>query len=187
MNTSRKRPLSLCILGGRLCSRAKVQVTGKDRSHTKTIGHWTKLFLIDILLYKNKTSHGTLNIYFFCSELYQIPHMRKYIHVDHKGGLALQCNQSWWRNHKGTQNHVICRKTHLKRRVVALRISWRVCGCFEKHSTGKRKKNLRTVYLTAEIRQLFSDFPRPKLFLPLDRSSISFEDGGLLLALRTSH
>ena len=26
------------------------------RSHTETIGYWTKLFLIDILLYKNKTS-----------------------------------------------------------------------------------------------------------------------------------
>ena len=64
MNTSRKRTLSLCILGGRLHSRAKVQVTGKDRSHTKAIGHWTKLFLIDILLYKNKTSQGTSIIFF---------------------------------------------------------------------------------------------------------------------------
>ena len=34
------------------------------RSHTKTIGHWTKLFLIDILLYKNKTSQGTSIIFF---------------------------------------------------------------------------------------------------------------------------
>ena len=34
------------------------------RSHTKTIGHWTKLFLIDILLYKNKTSQGTSIIIF---------------------------------------------------------------------------------------------------------------------------
>ena len=50
------------------------------RSHTKTIGHWTGLFLIDILLYQNKTSQRTSIIFFFCSELYQIPHMT---HVDH--------------------------------------------------------------------------------------------------------
>ena len=34
------------------------------RSHTKTMGHWTKLFLIDILLNKNKTSQGTSIIFF---------------------------------------------------------------------------------------------------------------------------
>ena len=71
-------------------SQATGQVTGQTtghrsghrsdhRSHTKTIGHWTKLFLIGILLYKAKEPQ----LYFFCSELYQIPHMRKYIHVDH--------------------------------------------------------------------------------------------------------
>ena len=58
-----------------ICGGAKVQVTGHrpghrsghrsdHRSHTKTIGHWTKLFLIDILLYKNKTSQGTSIIFF---------------------------------------------------------------------------------------------------------------------------
>ena len=49
------------------CSGAKVQVTGHrsgHRSHTKTIGHWTKLFLIDILLHKNRTSQGTSIILF---------------------------------------------------------------------------------------------------------------------------
>ena len=34
------------------------------RSHTKTIGHWTNLFVIDILLSKNKTSQGTSIIFF---------------------------------------------------------------------------------------------------------------------------
>ena len=38
--------------------------TSDHRSHTKTIGHWTKLFLIDILLYKNRTSQGTSIIFF---------------------------------------------------------------------------------------------------------------------------
>ena len=43
------------------------QTTGHrsdHRSQTKTIGHWTKPFLIDILLYKNKTSQGTSIIFF---------------------------------------------------------------------------------------------------------------------------
>ena len=29
----------------------------------KTIGHWTKLFWTDVLLYKNKISQGTLMIF----------------------------------------------------------------------------------------------------------------------------
>jgi len=42
------------------------QVTGHrsgHRSHKKTIGHWTKLFWTDVLLYKNKISQGTLMIF----------------------------------------------------------------------------------------------------------------------------
>ena len=39
------------------------------------------------------------------------------------------------------------KKKRIKKwRVVVLRISWRFCGCFKKHSTGKHKENLRTVY-----------------------------------------
>ena len=34
------------------------------------------------------------------------------------------------------------RKLITKRSVVELRISWCVCGCFESHSTGKRRRNL---------------------------------------------
>ena len=61
---------------GQVTGQATGQVTGQITGHTKTIGHWTKLFLIGILLYKAKEPQ----LYFFCSELYQIPHMRKYIH-----------------------------------------------------------------------------------------------------------
>ena len=43
-------------------SQVKGQVTG-HRSHKKTIGHWTKLFWTDVLLYKNKISQGTLMIF----------------------------------------------------------------------------------------------------------------------------
>ena len=53
------------------CGGAKVQVsghrsgyrsqaTGQVTGHPKTIGHWTKLFWTDVLLYKNKISQGTL-------------------------------------------------------------------------------------------------------------------------------
>ena len=46
-------------------SGAKVQVTGhrpqvRSQVTQKTIGHWTKLFWTDVLLYKNKISQGTL-------------------------------------------------------------------------------------------------------------------------------
>ena len=43
-------------------SQVTGQVTG-HRSHKKTIGHWTKMFWTDVLLYKNKTSQGTLMIF----------------------------------------------------------------------------------------------------------------------------
>ena len=33
------------------------------RSHTKTLGYWTKLFWTDVLLYKNKVSQETLMIF----------------------------------------------------------------------------------------------------------------------------
>ena len=49
-------------------SGAKVQVTGhrpqvRSQVTQKTIGHWTKLFWTDVLLYKNKISQGTLMIF----------------------------------------------------------------------------------------------------------------------------
>ena len=55
------------LVTGQVRSEHRPQATGHrsgHRSHTKTIGHWTKLFLIDILLYKNKTSQGTSIIFF---------------------------------------------------------------------------------------------------------------------------
>ena len=66
-------------------SQATGQVTGQTaghrsdhRSHTKTIGHWTKLFLIDILLYKNKTSQGTSIIFFLFWTLPNSTHEKIY-------------------------------------------------------------------------------------------------------------
>ena len=48
-----------------------------------------------------------------------------------------------------------------------LRISWRFCGCFKKHSTGKHKENLRTVYNLFDHSNiaLSSDFPHLKTLL----------------------
>ena len=54
-----QKELSLASTGG-----AKVQATGhrpQIRSQ-KTIGHWTKLFWTDVLLYKNKISQGTWGV-----------------------------------------------------------------------------------------------------------------------------
>ena len=48
------------------------------RSHTKTIGHWTKMFLIDILLYKNKTSQRTSIIFFLFWTLPKPTHEKIY-------------------------------------------------------------------------------------------------------------
>ena len=44
--------------------RPQVRSQATDhRSHKKTIGHWTKLFWTDVLLYKNEISQGTLMIF----------------------------------------------------------------------------------------------------------------------------
>ena len=52
------------------------------------IVNWTKLFWIDVILYKNKTSQGT-SIIFFSFEVYQIPHVGKYFPVDHAGRTCI--------------------------------------------------------------------------------------------------
>ena len=44
------------------------------RSHTKIIGHWTKLFWTDVLPYKNKKSQKTFMIFLFFKQ-YLIPHV----------------------------------------------------------------------------------------------------------------
>ena len=48
--------------------QVRLQVTGhrpqvRSQVTQKTIGHWTKLFWTDVLLYKNKISQGTLMIF----------------------------------------------------------------------------------------------------------------------------
>ena len=143
MNTSRKRPLSLCILGGRSRSRAKVQVTGKDRSHTKTIGHWTKLFFIGILLYKIKQAKEPQ--FFLFWTLPNSTHEKIYSCWSCKEDLRYSITKF------GNEITKVCKITWFvekkrisKQRVIALRISWRVFGCFEQ-LMGKQRKNFRTV------------------------------------------
>ena len=62
----------------RVRSQGTGQVTGQITGHTKTTGHWTKLFLIDILLYKNKTSQGTSIIFFLFWTLPNSTHEKIY-------------------------------------------------------------------------------------------------------------
>ena len=79
-------------------SQATDQVTGQTtghrsghrsdhRSHAKTLGHWTKLFLIDILLYKNKTSQRTSIIFFLFWTLPDPTHEKIYSCLSRKEDL----------------------------------------------------------------------------------------------------
>ena len=52
------------------------QITGHTQKHTQNCS-WLTFYYTKIEQAKEP------QLYFFCSELYQIPHMRKYIHVDH--------------------------------------------------------------------------------------------------------
>ena len=56
------------------------------------------------------------------------------------------------------------RKTNHKAKCCCVKYRQRVCGCLEKHSTGKRRKNLRTVYSLFDHKNtsLSSDFRRLK-------------------------
>ena len=131
------RPQARSQVRPQVRSQVRSQVTHKNnRALDKTVLDWH--FIIQ--------SQGT-SIIFFCSELYQIPHMRKYIHCwSRKEDLRYSVTKVGNEITKVRRITCFLRKKRIsKRRAVALRISWRVCGCFEKHSTGKRKKNLRTV------------------------------------------
>ena len=91
------------------------------------------------------------------------------------------------------ENHVISKKKmNQKVKGCYVKNFATFCRCFEKHSTAKKQrkhthKDSTKTYLTTEIWHFLPAFVILKLFLPLDRSSICFEDGGLLLALRNSH
>ena len=52
------------------------QITGHTQKHTQNCS-WLTFYYTKIEQAKEP------QLYFFCSELYQIPHTRKYIHVDH--------------------------------------------------------------------------------------------------------
>ena len=65
-----------------------------------------------------------------------------------RGGLEIQRIQTWWRNHKGMQNHVISKKQNKQKkwRVVVLRILRRFCGCFGKAFNGKYTHSLQLIW-----------------------------------------
>ena len=87
-------------------SQVRLQVTGHrsvqrsdyksgHRSHTKTIGQWTKLFLIDILLYKSKNKPRNLNYIFSVLNFTKFHTWENIFMFITQGGLVLQRNQSW--------------------------------------------------------------------------------------------
>ena len=109
------------------------------------IVHWTKLFWIDVILYKNKTSQGT-SIIFFSFEVYQIPHIGKF-DCARRTCITAYPNTVTKSQRDAKITLFLRKKKRIKKwRVVVLRISWCFCGCFKKHSMGKHKENLRTVY-----------------------------------------
>ena len=126
-------------------------------------------------------------------ELYQIPHMGKYFHVDQARRTCITAYPNMvTKSQMYMENHVISKKKMNKKvKGYMLRILQRFGRCFEKHSTAKKQrkhthKDSTKTYLTTEIWHFLPAFVILKLFLPLDRSSICFEDGSLLLVLRSS-
>ena len=117
------------------------------------IVHWTKLFWIDVIIQKQNKPRN-LNIIFSLLKFIKFYTWENIFMLIAQGGLALQRIQTWSRNHKRMQNHVISKKKWIKKwTVVVLRILRCFCGCFEKHSKGKHKENLgqSNTYLTTEI------------------------------------
>ena len=101
-------------------SQATGQVTGQITGHTKTIGHWTKLFLIDILLYKNKTSQGTSIIFFLFWTLPNPTHEKIYSCLSRKEDLRYSVTKVGNEITKVRKITWFVRKTNLKMKGTAL-------------------------------------------------------------------
>ena len=97
----------------------------------------------------------------------------------HGNEITKVCKITWFLRNKTNKQ---------KWRVVVLRISRHFWGCFEKHSMGKHKENLRTVYSLFDHSNiaLSSDFRHLKTLLATRSVFHLFEDGSLLLTLHSS-
>ena len=111
------------------------------------IVHWTKLFWIDVILYKNKTSQGT-SITFFSFEVYQIPHMGKYFHVDHARSTCITAYPNMvTKPQRYAKSRDLQEKNESKNEGLLFYVkniatfSWVLC----KEFNGKTQENLRTV------------------------------------------
>ena len=108
----------------------------------KTVLDWYNV------LYKNETSQGTSIILIFSLlkfikfdiwEIFSCWSRKEDLHYSvskHGNKITKVCKITWF----------LTKKWIKKWRVVVLRISRHFCGWFEKHSMGKHKENLRTVY-----------------------------------------
>ena len=125
-------------------------------------------------------------------EVYQIPHMGKYFHVDHARRTCITAYPNMvTKPQRYAKSRDLQEKNESKNEGLLCYVkniatfSWVFCKAFN----GKTQENLRTVYNLFDHwnMALSSDFRHLKtLSLPLDRSSICFEDGSLLLALCSS-
>ena len=116
------------------------------------IVHWTKLFWIDIILYKNKTSHKGTSIIFFSLELHQIPHMGKYFHVDHARGTCIIAYPNMvMKSQRYMQNHVISKKK-MNQKIMGCCVKniatflWMFWKAFNGKTQRKRKDSLQLIW-----------------------------------------
>ena len=139
-------------------SQATGQVTGQTaghrsdhRSHTKTIGHWTKLFLIDILLYKNKTSQGTsIILYFFLFWTLPNPtHEKIYSCLSRKEDLRFSVTRIGNEITKVCKITWFVRKTNLKTKGCCIKnimtCLWMFWKAFDDKTEEQRKDSLKLI------------------------------------------
>ena len=157
---ARRRGLSA---GHRSQVRSQVtgQVTGQTtghrsgqrsdhRSHTKTIGHWTKLFLIDILLYKSKTSQGTSIIFFLFWTLPNPTHEKIYSCLSRKEGLRYSVTKVGNEITKVRKITWFVRKTNLKTKGCCIKnimtCLWMFWKAFDDKTEEQRKDSLKLIW-----------------------------------------
>ena len=157
------------------------------------IVHLTKLFWIDVIIhYKNKTSQGTsIIIIFLFWTLWNSTHGKIFSCWSRKEDLNYSVSKH------GNKITKVCAKS---RDFLEKKMNKKMKGCcveniavflwmfwkaFNGKTQRKRKDSLQLIWPLVHWHFL-QTFIILKLFLPLDWSCICFEDGSLLLMLRSS-
>ena len=154
---------------------------------------WKKLFWIDILLYKNKTSLGTLTIFVFLT-LLNSTHGKIFSRWSRNEDLHYSIYKLGNEITKVRKITWLLRKTdHMFSLKTNMLLCLECCDEFADvfmwiwQENGRKTLGQSTAYLVTEIQHFVRTFVVWELFLWKDRSSFCFEDGNLLLTLCTSH